>query len=54
MHDFDEARDKVMLGKEVKSIMLTPEDKKLIAYHESGHAFVQSFYCQKLLTLFTK
>ncbi len=41
MHDFDEARDKVMLGKEVKSIMLTPEDKKLIAYHESGHALVR-------------
>lgn len=41
MHDFEEARDKVLLGKEVKSIMLTPEDKKLIAYHESGHALVR-------------
>lgn len=41
MHDFDEARDKIMLGKEVKSIMLTPEDKKLIAYHEAGHALVR-------------
>lgn len=40
MHDFEEARDKIMLGKTIKSIMLTPEDKKLIAYHESGHALV--------------
>jgi cell division protease FtsH len=41
MNDFEEARDKIMLGKKVKSIMLTPEDKKLIAYHESGHALVR-------------
>lgn len=41
MQEFDEARDKVMLGKEVKSIMLTEEDKKLIAYHEAGHALVR-------------
>lgn len=30
-----------MLGKESKSIMLTDEDKKLIAYHEAGHALVR-------------
>jgi cell division protease FtsH len=41
IHDFEEARDKMMLGKTIKSIMLTPEDKKLIAYHESGHALVR-------------
>ena len=41
INDFDEARDKVMLGKESKTIMLTPEDKKLIAYHEAGHALVR-------------
>ncbi len=41
MHDFDQARDKLMLGKETKTIMLTPEDKKLIAYHEAGHALVR-------------
>lgn len=41
MHDFDQARDKIMLGKETKSIMLTSEDKKLIAYHEAGHALVR-------------
>jgi cell division protease FtsH len=39
--DFEEARDKAILGKETKSIMLTPEDKKLIAYHEAGHALVR-------------
>ena len=39
--DFETARDKVLLGKEVKSIRLTPEDKKLIAYHEGGHALVR-------------
>jgi len=41
MLEFDEARDKILLGKEVKSIMLTNEDKKLIAYHEAGHALVR-------------
>ena len=41
MNDFEEARDKIMLGKTIKSIMLTPDDKKLIAYHESGHALVR-------------
>lgn len=41
MQEFDEARDKILLGKEVKSIMLTDEDKKLIAYHEAGHALVR-------------
>ncbi len=39
--DFEEARDKITLGKESKSIMLTTEDKKLIAYHEAGHALVR-------------
>lgn len=41
MNNFDEARDKILLGKESKSIMLTAEDKKLIAYHEAGHALVR-------------
>ena len=40
-HDFEEAGDKIMLGKEVKSRMLTQEDKKIIAYHESGHTLVR-------------
>jgi len=41
MYDFDRARDKIMLGKESKTIMLTDQDKKLIAYHEAGHALVR-------------
>lgn len=41
MDDFEQARDKIMLGKETKSIMLTSEDKNLIAYHEAGHALVR-------------
>ena len=40
MHDFEEARDKVMLGKESKSLSLTEEDRKITAYHEAGHALV--------------
>jgi cell division protease FtsH len=39
-HDIEEARDKVLLGKESKSMMLTDEDKKVTAYHEAGHALV--------------
>lgn len=37
---FEEARDRVMLGKEIKSIRLTEEDRKITSYHESGHALV--------------
>ena len=39
--DFEEARDKILIGKESKSIMLTEEDKRAIAYHEAGHALVR-------------
>ena len=41
IHDFEEARDKIMLGKEIKSITLTEEDRKVTSYHESGHALVR-------------
>lgn len=40
IEDFEEARDKIMLGKEQKSIVLTEDDKKVTAYHEAGHALV--------------
>jgi cell division protease FtsH len=40
MHDFEEARDKIILGKESKTISLTEEDRKLTAYHEAGHALI--------------
>ena len=40
MADFDAAKDKVMLGAERRSMVLTEEDQKLSAYHEAGHALV--------------
>ncbi len=40
MVDFEEAKDKVMLGVERKSLVLTEEEKRLTAYHEAGHAVV--------------
>jgi len=38
--DFEEAKDKVMMGAERRSMVMTEEDKKLTAYHEGGHAIV--------------
>ena len=40
MSDIEDAKDKVMMGVERKSMILTPEDKKIISYHEAGHALV--------------
>ena len=40
MSDFEEAKDKVMLGVERRSLVLTDEEKQLTAYHEAGHAVV--------------
>ncbi len=40
MVDFDDAKDKVMLGVERKSLVLSEEDRKLTAFHEAGHALV--------------
>jgi len=40
MVDFEEARDKILLGKESKTITLTEEDRKITAFHEAGHALV--------------
>jgi cell division protease FtsH len=40
MEDFEEARDKIMLGKELKSIVLSEREKGITAYHEAGHALV--------------
>ncbi len=37
---FDLAKDKIMMGPERKSMMLTDDQKKLTAYHEAGHAIV--------------
>ena len=38
--EFEEARDKVMMGSERRSMVMTEDEKKLTAYHEAGHAIV--------------
>jgi cell division protease FtsH len=38
--DFEDARDKIMLGLERKSLVLTEEERRITAYHEAGHALV--------------
>ena len=40
MDDFEEAKDKVMMGAQRKSMVLSQEEKKVTAYHEAGHALV--------------
>jgi cell division protease FtsH len=43
MYDLELAKDKVLMGAERKSMLLTDEEKKVTAYHESGHALVSFF-----------
>lgn len=43
MGDFEEAKDKLTLGKEKKSRVIPEEDKKLTAYHEIGHVLTSVF-----------
>lgn len=40
MEDFEDAKDKVMMGVERKSLVMTENEKRLTAYHEAGHAIV--------------
>ncbi|MGD9763168.1 MAG: ATP-dependent zinc metalloprotease FtsH [Candidatus Binatia bacterium] len=40
MHDFEVAKDKVLMGSERKSMILSLEERRHTAYHESGHALV--------------
>jgi cell division protease FtsH len=40
MYDFELAKDKVLMGAERRSMILTDEEKKVTAYHEAGHALV--------------
>jgi cell division protease FtsH len=40
MQDFEDAKDKVMLGVERRSLVLTEDERRLTAYHEAGHAIV--------------
>ncbi|MFV0645693.1 MAG: ATP-dependent zinc metalloprotease FtsH [Sphingomonadaceae bacterium] len=40
MQEFEDAKDKVMMGAERKSMAMTDDEKKMTAYHEAGHALV--------------
>ena len=40
MNEFEKAKDKIMMGAERKSMVMSEDEKKLTAYHESGHAIV--------------
>lgn len=41
--DFDEAKDKILMGVERKSMILSENEKELIAYHEAGHVLVSLY-----------
>ena len=43
MYDFELAKDKVLMGAERKSMLLTDGEKRVTAYHEAGHAMVSFF-----------
>ena len=43
MEDFEEAKDKILMGVARKSMILKEEEKRLIAYHEAGHTIVTYF-----------
>ena len=40
MIEFEESKDKVMMGSERRSMIMTEEEKEKTAYHEAGHALV--------------
>ena len=40
MHDFEMAKDKVLMGPERRSMIISDSDKRVTAYHEAGHALV--------------
>ena len=40
MNEFEDAKDKVMMGAERRTLVMTEDEKKLTAYHEAGHAIV--------------
>jgi len=40
MHEFDKAKDKIMMGSERKSMVMSESEKEMTAYHEAGHALI--------------
>jgi cell division protease FtsH len=40
MSEFEDAKDKVMMGAERRTLVMTDDEKRLTAYHEAGHAVV--------------
>ena len=40
MDDFEYAKDKVLMGAERQTMVITDEEKRITAYHEAGHALV--------------
>ncbi|MBD3166872.1 ATP-dependent zinc metalloprotease FtsH [bacterium] len=43
MRDFEDAKDKVMMGTERKSMLISDEEKRLTAFHEAGHVLVAKY-----------
>lgn len=43
MHEFEYAKDKVMMGPERRSLAMNEDEKKLTAYHEAGHAIIAHY-----------
>jgi cell division protease FtsH len=43
MQDFEDAKDKVLMGVERRSLLISPGEKRWIAYHESGHTVVARY-----------
>ena len=43
MEDFETAKDKVLMGSERRSLIISEKEKRLTAYHEAGHALVATF-----------
>ncbi len=43
MHEFDQAKDKILMGSERRSLTMTDQERKNTAYHEAGHAIIAHF-----------
>jgi cell division protease FtsH len=46
MDDFEQAKDRVMMGAERRSLVMTDHEKKITAYHEAGHAIISLYVAQ--------